>query len=297
MSISKNLKKYTIALTIFTFVTTIPLSIKFNKVTIFKLTETIVSAQSSTGTDANTTTKSSGTRDGASKSSGTFPGYVKGFITDETTDNRIVGAAVGLKQSSKTIAAIDSTEDGTYFFQVPPGEYDIEVDKTGFNKGRSKVSIVAFETSNKNMVLATFSSGSVPTPTPESTPTPNTVRTPIQTSTPSPVVNVTPTPDINTTPTPIAPPKLASLEVTPTTAKKSLRLSDATVTALDQEGNPLAGIVINARVDGKRTKVEPTSATTNNNGEAAFSFKFGLLSQDAKIIFTADGFETLIKVE
>ncbi len=84
------------------------------------------------------------------------------------------------------------------------------------------------------------------------------------------------------------------ISVTPSTAGKSLRMKEAVVTLNDSDNEPIPGVSIIATVNGKRAKVTPSSQITDENGEARFQFKFGLLSTDGTIVFTADGLDAVI---
>lgn len=259
---------------LFAFIIGRPYSGCFDKLTTTFLQSSTAFAQTNTGTDARTTIKSSGTREGASKSSGSFPGFVKGLVSNSSTNERIVGASVGLNQSKKRVDSVETVDDGAYFFQVLPGSYDIVVDKSGFKTGRASVSVNAFETSSKNMDLTLSTGGSD-----EDTPSP------VDSPTPDPGFTVIPVPD--STPTPEVPNDLSALIVSPVNAGRSIKLNNAVVSAFDNDGNPVSGITIKAAVNGKRVKVVPDSAVTGGGGRAQFQFRFGLLSKEGEIVFSA----------
>lgn len=121
------------------------------------------------------------------------------------------------------------------------------------------------------------------TPTPVPSPTPISTLTPA--STPSPIV----------TPTPVS--ILSDLTVEPTSAKRSLFFKDAIIKALDQDSRPLPNVRVNAAANGTAVKVSPASAVTQEDGTARFRFRFGLLSKDGEIVFTADGLRATIGQE
>lgn len=79
--------------------------------------------------------------------------------------------------------------------------------------------------------------------------------------------------------------KPVELKVNPTGAGGSIVKSLATVTALDKSGAPLPGVFILSLVSGRGVIVEPSSAVTDANGEAEFSFKFRYSAQNAFITF------------
>ena len=140
----------------------VSLSVFTGQISMTSYRSSIVFAQSQTGTDANTTTKTSGTRDGTSKkSTSIFPGFIKGIITDESTNGQIAGASVAIKQSTKTVASFDTTSNGAYFFEVLPGNYSIVVNKSPFKENKVSASISAFKTSTKNIEMSTLSGGDV----------------------------------------------------------------------------------------------------------------------------------------
>ncbi|MGR3179028.1 MAG: CARDB domain-containing protein, partial [Candidatus Anammoxibacter sp.] len=91
-------------------------------------------------------------------------------------------------------------------------------------------------------------------------------------------------------------PMITSLTVTPTTAKRlEFQNMFATVTALDQNGEPISGVKVDESTSGIGTIVFPISSTTDTNGEAVFVFIF--IGQNGQITFTADGLTTTITQE
>lgn len=91
-----------------------------------------------------------------------------------------------------------------------------------------------------------------------------------------------------------AAPEVTVLMVSPTTATKSFSAQIATVKALDQNGQPMAGATINASAEGKGATVRPSSTMTNAEGETQFEFKFGFLARNGMITFTANGLTATI---
>lgn len=89
-------------------------------------------------------------------------------------------------------------------------------------------------------------------------------------------------------------PRPSSLTVEPTTAGRSIKMQEAIVTMLDQSGQPLPGVLVNASKSGRGVRVRPSSQTTDANGTARFRFKFGLRSDNGKITFSADGLSATI---
>lgn len=114
-----------------------------------------VFGQVQTGKDANQTEKTSGSQSGTSNATGSFPGFLKGAISDDSSSDKLAGASVILTLSGKTVSNSTTGDDGTYFFQVPPGNYSIDVSKGGFNSKREpNVSINAFETVTRSISLS-----------------------------------------------------------------------------------------------------------------------------------------------
>lgn len=85
------------------------------------------------------------------------------------------------------------------------------------------------------------------------------------------------------------------MSVSPQDSRKALRFSDAVVTVLDQNGDGIEGVFVNASADGARANVFPTSAMANEDGIARFQFRFGLFSNDGSITFTADNLKATIE--
>ncbi|MGR3318272.1 MAG: FG-GAP-like repeat-containing protein [Candidatus Anammoxibacter sp.] len=101
-------------------------------------------------------------------------------------------------------------------------------------------------------------------------------------------VEITPTPTAEPTVTPTpAPDELFSLNVVPGEFRRSFLPRIATVTALDENGNPVEGVIIKASASGERAGVRPKERKTGNDGTARFRFRFGLVTKDGKITFTA----------
>lgn len=92
-------------------------------------------------------------------------------------------------------------------------------------------------------------------------------------------------------------PVITSLAVSPTLADSSLILKEAVVLALDQESQPISGITVNASANGLGAKVKPTFVTTSVDGTAKFEFRFGFVTKDGKITFTANDLTATISQE
>ncbi len=88
-----------------------------------------------------------------------------------------------------------------------------------------------------------------------------------------------------------------SLMVSPAIASKSVRLKEAVVIALNQEGLPAPGVTIEAFSTGKGSFVIPAFSKTDINGAAEFKFRFGHLANDGEINFSANGLTATIKLK
>lgn len=88
--------------------------------------------------------------------------------------------------------------------------------------------------------------------------------------------------------------ELANLVVNPSSARRSLRMKDAIVTARNQVGQPVSGITVNASTSGLGVTVNPASAITGLDGTVQFKFRFRFITGKGKIIFSADGLSATI---
>ncbi|MGR3317892.1 MAG: PKD domain-containing protein, partial [Candidatus Anammoxibacter sp.] len=98
---------------------------------------------------------------------------------------------------------------------------------------------------------------------------------------------------VEITPTPMQG-ELSSLKVNPGKFRRSFLPRIATVTALDINGNPVEGIIIKASTSGERVSVRPKERKTGGDGTARFRFRFGLVTKDGKITFTAQELSAII---
>ncbi len=172
-----------------------------------------------------------------------IPGFVKGLITDKSTGTVITSAVISLGNiSGSEIASVETTSDGLYFIQLPPGDYTLSVIKEGFDEIIRNLDIKESKTETVNIEMA---SG-------EGT-------------------------------------EGGSITVEPVTAASTFRRLTATVTATDEEGNPVSGVIIETSAS-TGVKINPPSKKTDKNGKAKFKFKFIPNSSDGEIIFTAENF-------
>ena len=91
--------------------------------------------------------------------------------------------------------------------------------------------------------------------------------------------------------------ELTNLVVSPSSARRSLIMKNAIVTARDQVGQPLSGITVNATTGGLGITVNPVSAITDMEGTAQFKFRFGFITRNAEIIFSSEGLSATITQE
>ncbi len=83
-----------------------------------------------------------------------IPGFVKGMVTDKNTGNAIKDAIISIINSSDSeIASVETTTDGLYFIQLPPGDYTLSVNKDGFNEITKNVSTKESVTETVNIEL------------------------------------------------------------------------------------------------------------------------------------------------
>ncbi len=120
--------------------------------------------------NANISTKRAGAQAAIFKESKDSFGFLSGVVVSETTELRIQGALVTLKNKADEIATDVTDRDGTFFIAAPSGEYDLFAEKGGFAKKRDIVLISAFNKTDHDIALLT--NGEEPTPTPDSSPTP-----------------------------------------------------------------------------------------------------------------------------
>ncbi|MGR3219984.1 MAG: hypothetical protein ACUZ8H_09235 [Candidatus Anammoxibacter sp.] len=95
----------------------------------------------------------------------------------------------------------------------------------------------------------------------------------------------------------ILPQTLAEITAIPEMLKSSFLAKPVTVTALDQNGDSMAGVTINAAASEGRVSVRPASAVTDVDGSAQFRVRFGFFSTGGEIIFTAEGFTAAVTQE
>ncbi len=134
-----------------------------------------------------------------------------------------------------------------------------------------------------------------PEPVKTITPTPEPVKTLTPTPTPTPEPAITET--ITPSPTPKPEIKPAKITANPKSGKKSLKFQKTIITVLDQNGNAMKDVAVTAATQGRRVFVNPGFAKTGADGTAEFSFRFGILSKNGEITFSADGVETAVVQE
>jgi len=90
---------------------------------------------------------------------------------------------------------------------------------------------------------------------------------------------------------------VTNLIVIPSSHKRSLLRRKTTVVVVDQQGNPLPGINVEAETSGTDVLVWPSSARTDADGAVNFYSRFKLVGSDGAVTFSADGIETILKQE
>ncbi len=89
----------------------------------------------------------------------------------------------------------------------------------------------------------------------------------------------------------------STLTVTPVTLSSSLNQQAVIVTALDQTGEPLSNVVIEATISSRGASVSPSSVTTGAAGTAEFFVRFGFVRRDASVTFSAEGKSVIVTLE
>ena len=112
---------------------------------------------------------------------------------------------------------------------------------------------------------------------------------------PTPVIPTpTPNPTPSSTPAPI---EELTLSVNPKSLRSTLIPKAVIVTALNQEGNPMSGVRVTAVTSGRTTTARPSSAVTRTDGTVRFNVKFGNLTTNGKVVFSAKGVNVSILQE
>ena len=84
------------------------------------------------------------------KLSNGYPGYVKGFVFDETTEENIGDATITIKDIE---GSYNTTKDGAYFIELPSGTYKISAKASGYASKTETVNVEAMETVVQNIGL------------------------------------------------------------------------------------------------------------------------------------------------
>ena len=79
-----------------------------------------------------------------------YPGFVKGYIFDTATNNKISGATISV-QGAK--GSYTTTKSGAYFLQLSSGTYTLSVDVSGYKTGSQTVSVNSLNTTTQNIGL------------------------------------------------------------------------------------------------------------------------------------------------
>jgi hypothetical protein len=83
--------------------------------------------------------------------------HVQGQVFDQAGE-KIPGAKITIKRGPDTIAESTADQDGKFRLNVPPGEYDVNVNAPGFAPGYSHVKVgfglkSAFHSSSVKIIL------------------------------------------------------------------------------------------------------------------------------------------------
>ena len=79
-----------------------------------------------------------------------YPGFVKGYIFDTATNNKISGATISV-QGAK--GSYTTTKSGAYFLQLSSGTYTLSADVSGYKTGSQTVSVNSLNTTTQNIGL------------------------------------------------------------------------------------------------------------------------------------------------
>lgn len=78
-------------------------------------------------------------------------GTIYGIVNDADNDEPLQGAAVSLKPTGKTT---NTGSDGSYEFQdMEPGQYTIQIKKTGYKTNTKQITVIAGEKASGDMML------------------------------------------------------------------------------------------------------------------------------------------------
>ena len=79
-----------------------------------------------------------------------YPGFVKGYIFDTATNNKINGATISVQG---TKGSYTTTKSGAYFLQLSSGTYTLSADASGYKTGSQTVSVNSLNTTTQNIGL------------------------------------------------------------------------------------------------------------------------------------------------
>lgn len=110
--------------------------------------------ESTIGTYAKISDKSPGVQDSTQKTTSSFPGFLKGRVFDNVSGAGVLDATVSIEREGTLVTSGRTTDNGTFFLQVLPGSYDVNVVRNGFFEKNESVIISAFVTEIKNINMA-----------------------------------------------------------------------------------------------------------------------------------------------
>lgn len=117
------------------------------------LTTDVVIVPVTTSNNGHQTVKTTGTQSGTTKNTINIFGFIKGSVTEKETALNITGAEVSLTLGELAVDNIITENDGEFFFQPSPGNYNIRVVKTGFGTVTGEIQLSAFETVTSDFQL------------------------------------------------------------------------------------------------------------------------------------------------
>lgn len=82
-------------------------------------------------------------------------GVVRGGVTDANDQLSVAGATATLSRDGDTVATDITGGDGGYAFQVPPGDYQLTIERAGYRTGASAVTVTAGTAAYRPAVLRT----------------------------------------------------------------------------------------------------------------------------------------------
>ncbi len=119
-------------------------------------------------TNAKQVDKSPNAQESTKKNTSSFPGFIKGKVFNNLSGVGVTDAVITINRGGTIVSSVESASDGTYFLQILPGSYDINVTRNGFFDSNERIVVSAFITAEKDINMApTVSLPSTPPPSGE----------------------------------------------------------------------------------------------------------------------------------